>query len=186
MIQLIRQFLQIQENETNPLKHSLYQHRIHRLWQLLPPPFQSALIKASQHQINTHDPVVQHLKQLGFISEVFNNQIPQALFEYIQNHSPYKIQIFRSKIIINEVNVSNHFSYKERRILYELWQNQNKPVNRERISEVYWQDQAEEQYSDWAIDQTISRLRKKFIKLGVSSDLIITIRNIGYQFSYHE
>ena len=47
-------------------------------------------------------------------------------------------------------------------------------ISREELAEVVWGDEADEKYSEWAIDKRISRLRKNLKDLGflTSSEFI--------------
>ena len=55
-----------------------------------------------------------------------------------------------------------------------------KIVSREEIAKTIWEQSWEDFYSDWAIDQTISRLRKKLSELDVLPQIIKTIRGRGF------
>ncbi|MFC1790807.1 helix-turn-helix domain-containing protein [Patescibacteria group bacterium] len=50
------------------------------------------------------------------------------------------------------------------------------------MGEVLWGEASYEKYSDWAIDQLISKLRKKLKDLGLT-DFLKTIRGRGYKLT---
>jgi len=52
-------------------------------------------------------------------------------------------------------------------------------VSRDEIADILWGKQVDEKYSNWAIDKTISRIRKK-LKLKHSKFTIVTVKNKGY------
>lgn len=52
------------------------------------------------------------------------------------------------------------------------------PISRDNIAQILWGKNWNSKYSDWAIDKTISRLRKKIIGNEIK---ILTIKNFGYQ-----
>jgi len=49
----------------------------------------------------------------------------------------------------------------QRKLMQHLEENQGKIVSRESIAQVIWGENWETKYSDWAIDQLISTLRKQ-------------------------
>jgi hypothetical protein len=51
-------------------------------------------------------------------------------------------------------------------------------VTRDEIAQILWGKLWQQKYSDWAIDQSVSKLKKKLISSGLS---LLVIRNRGYQ-----
>ena len=60
--------------------------------------------------------------------------------------------------------------------------NKGQIISRDQIGDVLWGDKAYDRYSDWAVDQLISQLRKKLIDLGIKGASLQTIRNRGYRW----
>lgn len=75
------------------------------------------------------------------------------------------------------------FTRQEYELLINLIKEPNKVKSRDEIGTILWGDHSYEKYSDWAIDQIISKLRKKLIKLGLSENIITTLRGRGYKLS---
>lgn len=69
----------------------------------------------------------------------------------------------------------------EFKILDLLIQNKGKIVDREQIAKVTWGDNYTIQYSDWAIDKTVSRIRQK-IKDAKPYKTILTFKKRGFLF----
>ena len=67
----------------------------------------------------------------------------------------------------------------EYKILKLLYKNKGNIVSREGLSEVLWGRNAIEKYSDWAIDRTISRIRKKIGDSASNPRFIQTIKGRG-------
>lgn len=86
----------------------------------------------------------------------------------------------RGKIFLKGILVDGHFSAKEKRVMSLLISKKGKIVFREEIAKTIWAKGWEDFYSDWAIDQTISRLRKKLSELDISPQVIKTIRGKGF------
>jgi DNA-binding response OmpR family regulator len=125
--------------------------------------------------------------------KLYNQELIQKIFrklnEEIKNskHLISKlITDYATELIMKECNNSiNYKSIKllsnptaqEINILNSMLQNNN-PVSRDEIAQILWGKSWNMKYSDWAIDKSISRLRKK---ISGNEIRILTIKNFGYQ-----
>lgn len=84
-----------------------------------------------------------------------------------------------TKVTYFENDFTQQFSKAERRVLAELWSKRNDVVSREALASQFWGENADEKYSDWALDQVIRRLRSKILaaKLPIT---VTTKRGLGY------
>lgn len=98
---------------------------------------------------------------------------------YFEKSSREKLQVTNSRIIFEDRDITTLFSSGERRILFGLKTSEGL-VGREQIGQFFWQEKAEIDYSDWALDTIMSRLRKKIAKLGLPI-VIKTRRGGGYE-----
>ncbi|MBI3887934.1 helix-turn-helix domain-containing protein [Candidatus Microgenomates bacterium] len=71
------------------------------------------------------------------------------------------------------------FTLKEIEVMKLLKNNTNKIVSRDNVAEKIWPEKIEEKYSDWAIDQTIHRIRQK-IKTSKLPYLLKAKKNLGF------
>lgn len=78
--------------------------------------------------------------------------------------------------------IEEKFTRQEYDLLKMFLENQGKLINRDDISKILWGSEYYEKYSDWAIDQVVSKVRKKIKDLGTKTKLI-TIRGRGYKLS---
>ncbi len=85
----------------------------------------------------------------------------------------------KGQITINTLIINSFFSKRERRFITYFITHRNTLVSREKAAELIWPN---ESYSDWALDQAIKRLRRKFESLGLPKDLIRTKKNQGFIF----
>ncbi len=83
-----------------------------------------------------------------------------------------------SKLVISKLDTNLTLTEKE--ILKNLQNRNGAVVNFEAIGDIIWKDRAVEKYSEWAIAQTVHRLREKIQSLGFTSELIQTKRGEGY------
>ncbi|MBU0618905.1 winged helix-turn-helix domain-containing protein [Patescibacteria group bacterium] len=107
------------------------------------------------------------------------------LLEKFIHHQLKKIDLRvteNGQIVLKEVLIDRMFSPKERRVLKFLLSKKDRLVSRDEIAQAVLGNQWENNYSDWAIDQTISRLRKKLAGLSISPKIIKTIRGKGLVF----
>ena len=84
-----------------------------------------------------------------------------------------------NEIKLDDVSLSTVLTTKESKLLELLTENRGKVVDREMISNKLMGDEKDE-YSNWAIDQQISRLRKTLAKHGMPEGIIKTKKGQGY------
>lgn len=84
-------------------------------------------------------------------------------------------------ILFDGKTLEEKFTRQEYLILMMFLQNANKLRSRDDIGDALWGKESYEKYSDWAIDQLISKLRKKLKCLGTKDELV-TIRGKGYKY----
>lgn len=85
-------------------------------------------------------------------------------------------------ILLGNRAIEEEFTRQEYDILSFLLKEPNKLRTRDEIGEVLWGEDSYDKYSNWAIDQLMSQLRKKLEKLGVGRKKLVTIRGRGYKF----
>ena len=95
-----------------------------------------------------------------------------------------KLHLNDSTGVINLMgrSIEEELTNQEYRVMKFLLTDQNRLRSREDIGKVMWGEESYEKYSDWAIDQVMSKIRKKLKTLGTSTKLV-TIRGRGYKLS---
>lgn len=87
------------------------------------------------------------------------------------------------QITLNGVTIEEYFTVREKRLLkFFLQSSSDTPILREKAASIIWK---QEEYTDWALDQFIRRLRNKFITLGLGRNILTTVRNKGYILFSH-
>ncbi len=114
------------------------------------------------------------------LKDAKGNWIP-ALAHAIEKISKSEMVINESEIIWKSRDYTYIFSPGERRIMNTLYVSEGVST-RERLGELFWQDRVNDEYSDWALDAIVSRLRKKLVKVGLPIK-IVTRRGSGYSLS---
>lgn len=98
-----------------------------------------------------------------------------------KEYSDIKLDNVAGAILYKGRTVEEKFTRQEYLVLSEFIKVPNILVTRDNVGEVLWGKEMYEKYSDWALDQLISKLRKKLLALGIK-DKIVTIRGRGYKF----
>lgn len=97
------------------------------------------------------------------------------------------LNIFKTKQLILQKNplkfIGEVLEDKYLSIFKILINSKNRVVSRDQIAKVIWGSKYEDCYSDWTIDQTISRFRKRVEKLGISRGTLETIKGKGYKWN---
>lgn len=128
--------------------------------------------------------VIDYFLKVNLIeSDDFGYQISiPLLHDFIKNELNSKTTIKlneNNEITINGLLVEGFFSRKESYFLKYLINHPHIIISRNKTGEIIWDDH---NYSDWALDQFIRRLRNKFSKIGLERQLISTKKNQGFIF----
>jgi DNA-binding winged helix-turn-helix (wHTH) protein len=95
------------------------------------------------------------------------------------------LSIFKDKFKLtqqnNKIAVKKMLNDNELQIYNYFSKNKNKLVEKEKIAEIVY-GKNNEDYSDWSIDQIISRFRKKLAKGGIDPTQLKTIKGRGYKW----
>lgn len=100
------------------------------------------------------------------------------LSEYILNSKIKESSEINENVKFNDLQL-NELSKTEREIT-EFLMKSTEIVSKEKIGEIIWKDKIDSNYSVWAVDQRIARLRRKFMDLGMDID-IQTIYGKGFK-----
>lgn len=143
-------------------------YRLERIVNDLPKEYQKLLV--INDDFNAEHEVF--LRQFGYKNskgEIFSPLIEKYLTSHVVTVTP----------ILSGDELASIFTITERKV-YNLLENMSeKIVNRELIASSIWGDEWNKKYSDWAIDQVMSQLRKKLLNVG-KMGLLKTKRGEGY------
>ncbi len=140
---------------------------------------QADFSKTERHSLN-------FLRKIQVLERTKNGyalQVPILEDFIVKLETPVKMQVTDdSMVVLNGVNVSSHFSTKEKTVLVYLLKNQGVVVSRQQLAKEIWGEGKEGDYSDWALDQIITRLRKKLSRLNVAQKSLKTVKRKGFKF----
>lgn len=166
--------------------HEDMQFRLKTIFNEFEPEEKEVLIKIVNRKSNfdtTEKEILSYLDKTGLIvkNKHLSLTIP-LLEEYIrkENNQQYKFYISKkNEIKINNLTINSVFSRSQKKLLIYFISHSNVLLARDLIARIMWDDN---DYTDWAIDTAINRLRNKLINLGLNRELIITVRNQGFIF----
>ena len=100
-----------------------------------------------------------------------------------QGERPAGFSLVGDSVYLNNVPVEKFFSRKEHRVMKLLVEHEGEVMSRNDIASALWPVDTEKEYSDWAIDQIIARVRKRLVHLHISPEILKVIRGKGYLLS---
>jgi DNA-binding winged helix-turn-helix (wHTH) protein len=127
-----------------------------------------------QNSVGVYEPFCQIFKDA-----ILEKSLPENNF-YLNSES----LLFNSElgtITFSGNPIEEKLTPQEYEILSSLLKEPNKLKTRDDIGDILWGKDQFDKYSDWAIDQLISKLRKKMQKIGIIKEKLVTIRGKGYK-----
>lgn len=124
------------------------------------------------------------IRLLAVSEEKYRISVP-LLQQYIKNEisARFKFDVTpNNEVRINNVTIQGTFSRGQKRLLSFLINNPDKLISRDEVAGFLW-SKNDNQYSDWALDMAINRIRHKLAMLGLNRALIRTVRGKGFIFS---
>jgi hypothetical protein len=173
---LINEYIRIQAeypdyNQAQIIEQPSLKYRVKTAYDSLPSKYRDALQKSDA------DPrIIKEMYNFGLI-DATSTPIGQHLKDSISTSSKELLQTTTNKLIFNNVDYSSYFSSGELRLI-NLFNVSELAISREDVGNcLYQSDNAD--YSDWALAQSISRLRNKLNKHAIPL-LITPVRGVGY------
>lgn len=102
------------------------------------------------------------------------------------NNQGAKIQINeKGEIVFGACRLSRILSPREYRFLELLYQNRGKVCFREKVAKQLWGKNYLDRYSDWNLDQVVSRARQKLSSVGIPRGKIATKKGKGWSLGFN-
>lgn len=115
-------------------------------------------------------------------NKLFSELMTDFILKQKEEISKLSLDEATEEILINGQAAKEGFSLKVYDLLVFFLKNKGRVVSRDELGNVLWGDEAYNKYSDWAIDQLISQLRKKIDSIGAKGKSLKTVRGRGYRF----
>lgn len=123
--------------------------------------------------------IFKELQAFNFLTKEIESKIPTCFQKLITQKAENNLYIEKGEIFFENKNISLLFSAAERRLLTAFLSQKEIIISKDQLANNYWEENWREKFSDWALDQTIYRLRRKLKKLTVLN-AIKTVKNKGY------
>lgn len=166
--------------------------RSEKFWIKLDKNYQDFLIEFVRNPSLKYDKKMNYLENVGIVINGKNKRLFSKLLEYyIRNdlnaipaeEIPIKTGLYidqRSKsVFIDGKRIEKEPTNSEFKILNLLYKKKGEIVSREELAEAIWGKNVIDKYSDWAIDRTVSRIRKKINDSARNPKYIKTIKGRG-------
>lgn len=131
------------------------------------------------------EPVVDYFKQLKIIEKVGRKWVfLLPILEHVLNNTNRDLSIRKNvdgELILGSYPLHNILTQNEYKTLTLLFNNKKSLVDRDALAKTIWGSVYLDKYSNWAIDKTISRIRKKLSSLGLNKDTIQIVKGKGYK-----
>lgn len=157
------------------------------IWNRILPDEQKVIIKIknkldlSTKELNTLD----YLYEIGFIfkKDSGDNEFTAPLIHsVIEDYQEIKKLLVKTGFIyLDGQLISPGLSKQEETVLKLFISKPNQMISREEIGSVIWKNNPDN-YSEWALDRLIFRLRRKLKSFGLSKNIIFTKKGYGYVF----
>ncbi|MBI5127188.1 winged helix-turn-helix domain-containing protein [Candidatus Roizmanbacteria bacterium] len=186
---LVRQALRLLRDDRNLRLEQIFQHelmvkKLDVIWQKLTEKERDVIRKIHSKNLNEELKNSHSYLYLKSIRMINDNSLGIPLLKYVieKEKKANQLIIREDSIFLNDKDISYQLTKSELRIIRFLVKNKNILVTRNQIAEKIWGVNWEHDYSDWAIDRLIYRLRLKLKKLGYDESLIKTYKSRGVRF----
>ena len=103
-------------------------------------------------------------------------KLPESAEDY-----SFTLQIRHGEVYMNGVKTDQDFTEREYHVIEYLNSRRGEICTRDEIANIIWKDDASDKFSDWGLDQTMSRIRKKLKDNGYQPQFIKTLRGRGFR-----
>ena len=133
---------------------------------------------ATTGKVPTYTLELKYMKEHNLIDK--NNQIIGSwIKEVVGDSAEVTINQTPNGLEWDGISLEELFTDKEKEVFKNILVEGN--LSRYAVADILWGKQAVDKYSDWAIDQLFSRLRKKLESVGIGGDKIQTLKGKGFK-----
>lgn len=125
--------------------------------------------------LRTTGVIIERSGELKIRGELLNTFIKKNFSSVVTG-----LSLISRDIYLNGVNISLMFSFRERALLRAFLLRKNEIISRDEIGAYLWNSK---DFTDWAVDQAMRRIRLKLIKVGMKNKVINSVRGRGYVFT---
>lgn len=126
-----------------------------------------------------------YFEQLKIIRKVGRKWVfSLPIIEYVLNNANQNLSINKNvdgELTLGSFPLHNVLTQNEYKTLLLLYTNKRSLVQRDALAKAIWGNVYLDKFSNWAIDKTISRIRKKLSNLGFNKNMIQIVKGKGYK-----
>lgn len=154
------------------------------IWKSLEKDEQGVVSALANHLPLKTEDIPIRLSRLGLVQELKLFSPLFTLFVKAKTQGLKKITLDEQtgQVLINGLPIKEKLTLQEYHLLSAFLEKPGLVYSRDDIADTLWGKESYDKYSDWAIDQIISRLRKTLSNLGISPSNLQTIRKRGYRW----
>lgn len=145
------------------------------IWGSWPEPYKKAVLG-----IKNDENILVEMRNIGVINES-NKVVGSELSRFIQAQKMEELVVTNEYVEYKGKDITEKFKIGERKVLAHLWKNKD-VTGRDEVAKLFWDDDKDNEITDWALDQKMKRLRAKLAKLGLPI-VIVTKKGEGYGIS---
>lgn len=179
----------LSDHNTVSFNHQEIIHRLNLIWANLSNSQKTVLAQTAKngHPDTDYQNIINTFTYQGLLikkNNTYKITVP-ILCEYALkiNRNSYNLQVIKDEIKLNGVRITSLFTARERIFLKNLIDSSSS-LSRDETAAIFWD--SENDYTDWALDQVIKRLRNKLTNLGLNKNCISTIKGKGYEWRSDE
>lgn len=159
ILQLTKEYLR------NYNKPNLMELKIRGVWARIPKSYREVILKIfSGNKLST--PNDKNTKQALALLGVSNLKVFKQKINILEPHSTK--------------NLERALTHKELEIYKLFTSSKGKVIAKDQIAKIIWGENFLDNYSDWGVDQTISRFRKKISTSSIDPEILKTLKGKGY------
>jgi DNA-binding response OmpR family regulator len=162
----------------DPFDHEGLQYRVEQIWKGFSENYQNALREAAIGRQPENREHTEYFIKTGIVRD---NRIAIGLLdEYVKRmiSQEVAVRMDANRLYIRNVCIDAFLSHQEHRLIKLLVSQPDVTISRETIGKAIWGDDGD--FSDWALDQALRRLRQKLLKFGIPLSWIRTVKGKGY------
>jgi hypothetical protein len=180
---LTKEIVRQQKNASLGLKEILnspaYKAKAELLYQSFPQELKESIRALMQNNTIPYPYAIDQAKTLGVFRDTL--MLPGYIKQCAATEQTHAFLVNADQLLLNQVNVTAIFSQPEQKVLRQFFAKPTNLVTRDEIAQALWSGT---DYTDWALDRAMFRLKKKLSRLGLPDSFISNVRGAGYKVAH--
>lgn len=168
--------------KADPFDHDELTWRVEQIYQGFAPREQKVLEAVALGKSTDDKEASRFLEKIGVISD---GRIMIGLMdEYVKHRTleNVSLRVDQKRLMVGTICIDEFLSRQEQKAIRLLVSSTGVTVPREALGKAIWGEDGD--FSDWALDQAVKRLRQKLLKFGIPETYIQTVKGKGYHVAF--